>query len=623
MFNKKICMILLTMVFMLSLSAVAAADSNSTDDVIASEVDEEPPSVDEGVLSAGESVTGPDKENNYTLSGNDVSMYYKAGSSYQASLYNGNTPVKGADITLVLNGVSYVKTTDDSGKVSLVIDLNPATYKISVSYGNVTLNNNIKVLPVITAKDITKTYKSSTQYTATFLDSNGKPLKNTNVKFILNGKTYTKKTNSKGVASLNLDLKVGNYVIYAVHPNGYRISNKITVKSSVTSSDLKKYYKGSKKFSATFYGKDGKVLKNKYIKFYTKGRYFSVKTNSKGVASISVISQPSTFKITSINSQTGEKKTNTITVLSTITAGTMTAFTGKNYYYKVTLHKTNGQLAKNKYMKVYVDGSKKTVKTDSSGVASVKFKLSKGNHVFKSVDPYTQYTVSKRVTVKLASISAYDIGAIENESSYFQARLYKQNGAVAKNTNMKISIAGVDHIVKTDSNGYARVDFNFSIGQYKVVCTDLETDYSVACKITVVRNNMGILYSKYGVSLDGSTILAVGRPSAPGELSKYGWNWYMVEFDRTCPYCHGHNLFWDIFWAGDETTEWGVFPATGNKESGSTEGSIFCADCDADFSIFGNEHITSGAKHLTVVSKAVETTKEIAYLLKSGNYVKI
>ena len=623
MFNKKICMILLTMVFMLSVSAVAAADSNSTDDVIASEVDEEPPSVDTGVLSAGESVTEPVKEDNYTLSGNDVSMYYKGGLSYQVSLYNGNAPVKNANITLVLNGVSYVKTTDDSGRVSLLLDLNPANYIISASYGNVSLKNNIKVLPVITAKDITKAYKSSTQYTATFLDSNGNVLKNTNVKFILNGKTYTKKTNSKGVASLNLDLKVGNYVVYAVHPNGYRISNKITVKSSIASYDLKKYYKGSKKFSATFYDKKGKVLKKKYIKFYTKGRYFSVKTNSKGVASISVISKPGTYKITSINSQTGEKKTNTLTVLSTITAGTMTAFTGRTYYYKVTLHKTNGQLATNKYMKVYVDGSKKSVKTDSNGVASLKFKLSKGNHVFKSVDPYTQYTVSKKVTVKLASIEVHDIGAIENESSYFQARLYKQNGAVAKNTNMKISIEGVDHIVKTDSNGYARVDFNFSIGQYNVVCTDLDTDYSVSCKITVVRNNMGVSYSKYGVSLDGSTILAVGRPSAPGELSKYGWKWYMVEFERTCPYCHGHNLFWDIFWTGDETTEWGVFPATGNKESGSTEGSIFCADCDADFSIFGNEHITSGAKHLTVVSKAVESSKEVAYILKSGNYVKI
>lgn len=642
MFNKKFCLILLTLVFMLSISAVAAVDSNETDDVVASEVDVEPPSgsvinetasneiataqqEDNQILESGVNVSTTDKlandqdDDDYVLNGSDLTMYYKGGCSYEVTLTKGNVPVSNAKIVINVHTVDYTKTTDSSGKASVLIGLTSGTYTITSYYGDVTTKNKIKVLPVIKAKDVTKAYKSSTKYTATFLNSDGKALANTKVKFILKGKTYTKKTNSKGVASLDLNLAIGKYVVYAVHPNGYKISNKITVKTSIVSSDMKKHYLSSKKFSATFYSKNGKVLKNKYIKFKARGNTFSVKTNSKGVASIKVISSPGTYKIVSINPSTGQKKTNTYKVLSPLSAKSMTVFTGKTSQFKVTLYKGES-LAKNKKFTVYVDGVKKTVKTNSKGVATLKFRMEKGTYIFKSVDPYTGYELNTKVVVKLASIKSSDVTAKENTNSKFVATLLKQNGKVAANTKMKITINGVEHTVKTNSKGVATVSFKLAKGTYKVVCKDLNTGYSVTHKITVIDANKGTSYNKYGVSEDGKTLLVVGRPSAAGEEAKYGYTYYLSELERTCPYCGSHDLYWSIFFAGNEYGDEGIFPATGYREQGSAEGIIICADCDCDWSVFGHNHYIGG--DLKVLCTPTKTTKDVAYLIMSGSYVK-
>ncbi|MBO4263669.1 MAG: hypothetical protein J5871_03195 [Bacteroidales bacterium] len=125
-------------------------------------------------------------------------------------------------------------------------------------------------------------------------------------------------------------------------------------------------------------------------------------------------------------------------------------------------------------------------------------------------------------------------------------------------------------------------------------------------------------WSQYGVSPDGTKIMAIGRASASGELSKYGYTFYKSVFVRKCPHCGSNKLFWSIFWAGNETSNWGTFPATGLKEGGSAEGHIFCASCDADYScILGREHV-SNYKQLTRVSGPTSCTKADAYTLKNG-----
>lgn len=618
MFNKKMRLFLITLVFILSLSAVAAADTNSSDDALAGDI-EEPPSGNSNLLSVdGDTVTTTQDEQ-YVMSTGDVETYY-SGSNYDVVLSQNSTPVKNVSISLSVNGVTYTQNTDDDGKVSIPLNLNAGSYVISTTFGDINNTEKIDILPVVKGSDLTKTYKNTKQYSATFLNSDGTPLKNTNVKFKVNGKTYTKKTNTKGVASLDIDLPVGTYTIYAIHPNGYKISNKIVIKTSVVASNLQKRYLSSKVFSATFYGKNGKVLANKYVTFKAHGSTFKVKTNSKGVAKLAIISKPTSFKVYSINPQTGEKITNTVKILPTMTASAMTVFSDKTSTFKVVLYK-NEKLVKNAKVYVYIKGVKKTATTDANGVASVNFKLAKGTYTFTSYDPYTKYNIYTKITVKLASIKASNDYAAANKTSVYTATLLKQNGDVAKNTKMQMTLNGVTYTVKTNAYGAATINYKIDkAGTYKVVCKDLSTGYQLTRTITVFESNIGKSYTKYGVSEDGYSLLAIGRASAPGELSKYGYTFYVTEFDRTCSYCGGHNLYWSIFFAGSEYANWGTFPATGNGEGSSAEGIIVCADCDSDWSVFGHNHGGSGGD-LTVITPTQSCTKEDAYTLKNGKYV--
>ncbi len=702
MFNKKINLFLIILVFILSISAVSAADTNSTDDIIASNVCEEPPSEASIDISTDDNLTATTQDT-YELKSSDLNMYERDGSSYNVTLLKGTSPVKDAPIVFSIKGVNYTYKTNNLGVASLPIGLWPGSYEITAHYGKLSttnaivvspiinakdlymfrysgdsftakflnnkgkglanaditfringkdytkktdskgvatipiglyagsyvmysihpngakISNNILVVEAIKAKDLTLIYKSGSSYTAEFFTNKGKALANTDVILNINGKNYTKKTDSKGVATLPIGLYPGNYVLTAIHPSGIKLSTKIVVKNpAIVASDLTKHYSSSKHFTATFYGTNGKPLAYKEIKFYAKGTTFYATTNSNGQATLRIISGPNTFTVDSINTVTGDKVTNTVTILPTLYASSMTVFSDTTSQFKVTLY--NGEsLAKDTSMSVYVDGSKKTVKTDSNGVATLSFKLGVGTHTFKSVDPFTDYTITTNVYVKAPTIKASDVSATPNTNTKFKATLLDDAGNVVPSTSMKITINGVTKTVKTNANGVASYTFNLPAGTYSAVCTDLSNGYTLTKKITVADKSAVKTYDQNGVSSDGKTILAIGRSSASGEYANFGYDFYVSEFDRTCPYCGSHDLYWSIFFAGNEYSNYGKFPATGYIEGSSAEGLIICAHCDSDWSVFGHNH--GGIYDLTCTMSPVKTTKTEAYKLLEGNYV--
>ena len=115
--------------------------------------------------------------------------------------------------------------------ILLKFKLKPGTYAVTSKYAKVSVKNKIVIKKSIITKNVSKKYKKAKKFTVKVLNSKGKPHAKQTVKIKLKGKTYTAKTNKKGIATFKLPkkLKVGKYTIKTTC-KGLTISNKLTVK---------------------------------------------------------------------------------------------------------------------------------------------------------------------------------------------------------------------------------------------------------------------------------------------------------------------------------------------------------------------------------------------------------
>ena len=99
-------------------------------------------------------------------------------------------------------------------------------------------------------------------------DHNNKAIKNAEITFIFDGKTYTNTTNNKGIAVLNLNLKEGNYTIKASYKNK-TVTNKIIIidDSHIVGNDVKAYSGTDFTYRTKLTDHNGKAIKNAEITY--------------------------------------------------------------------------------------------------------------------------------------------------------------------------------------------------------------------------------------------------------------------------------------------------------------------------------------------------------------------
>ena len=462
--NKKILLTLLILLTaVLTVGAISASDVNVTDSYATNLVDD------------SSDVSVP-LEN--TADSSEISV------SSDSNVDNGSSKVSlSSEEVLESEDSNILSTNSNSNNLSSgnggVADLSASGNGV-VSASDV--SSKIDVSKTITAKDVTKYYKGSTQYSATFLDAYGNPLNNTDVKITVNGVSYTKKTNANGVASLAVNLKPGTYKVVAVNPvTGYSLTNSFKILSTITAKNLYKVYTDGRKFTAKFYKSNGKVLAKKTVKFQIDGKTYKVKTDSKGVASLSLRDlKKGTYKIISYNTD-GLTKTNTVKVIRySTTSLTTTMYTFlksesktikvkllNKYGYapgkgKIITFKINGKTYKAKTN--YYGNAKLKLPSLNAGAYTVKYSFA-GNNFYKKSSATNKVFIitTKTPTFTVKSTTTFGYGA----NTPFKVVLTAGKVPLAKRT-VTLTVDGKTYTKTTNNNGYVYLPIKLAIGKYTI-----------------------------------------------------------------------------------------------------------------------------------------------------------
>lgn len=235
----KIILIMAILAILLSVCAVSA-DENVTDDAV----------LDEPLQDTDITVEEPPVKSNSTITAQKTVGYERFTTKFTVNLTSGGVKLPSKKVSITINGTTYKRTTDENGQAHVNVKLANGKYKATFSFDGddnfTSSKNSTKItvkLPLKTKikcadKDINYRQGSKCAVIVRLLDENGKAVKNQNVTFKVNGKTYIAKTDYKGYAKIFVNLKKGKYkVTYRFSRNAPYLttsgSHKIKVKEAL------------------------------------------------------------------------------------------------------------------------------------------------------------------------------------------------------------------------------------------------------------------------------------------------------------------------------------------------------------------------------------------------------
>lgn len=511
--KKNIFITLLIFALILSVSSVSASDSDninlnegdSLDTAIVSDMGndeienigedrilEEDDAGDSSNDETGDETTEPEEET-VSISAKDITKYYKGTAKYSARLVDGNgNPISNRLVSITFNNNVYNSATDNNGYVLLSINANVGTYKILVKdlTSGTSLTSTVKILSTIKSYDISKVAGDSRRFKATFLKNDGKALANRYIKFRINGKNYSVKTDSKGVARLSLkSLKKGSYKIISYNIDGLSKVNYVKVVKTAKTKLLAKNYVfltwNKKVIRVTLHNQfDYAPGPGKIIKFVVNGKSYKKKTNSKGIASLTLpklkkgsytvkysFAGNSVYKASRAYAKliVLPKKSSKLTVKSTKVFGY-----GANTRFAVRLT-ASGIAIPDKKVTINIANRDYTRVTDNSGMVYLTINLRpdkypvsykfNGDSKLDPVSGETNITVRVRTSTKLTWKSSNEF---YQGPQYYYVLLTDLNDNKLANKSLSLTVNNINYKATTNSNGLARFTANVHPGNTTV-----------------------------------------------------------------------------------------------------------------------------------------------------------
>ena len=451
----------------------------------------------------------PGIPSNTTITISDINTYPNSNQVVTATLTDISGKIMpGELLTFKINSKTYNVVTDDNGKAQIKIsEPKEGTYTLSVVYagdGDIDYYAASAQVKVVVRKQTSKIISSNLNmipkmaeyYSITLKDAAGNVLTNQKVTFKVNGKTYTKTTNSKGVASVKLKFnknkKTYKISISFKGDNKYNAvskTNKIVVKYSskkakLTVPTLTVPPKTSKYYTVSLKGDNGKGISKQKMTVKINGKKYTKKTNSKGQIKIKVkFSKLKTYKVSATykgskiyKKASSSGKIKVAKTTTKITAPALSTLPKESKTYTVTLNAEGKALSKQK-LTIKINGKTYTKTTNGKGQASVSVNFAseniysvdvnyKGTGIYKASKATGKITVSKLTT----QITSYDKTFAKDAQKDYQITLKDNEGKAISSKNVLFTVNGQRYTKTTDSLGNAVVNFdNLNEGSFDIV----------------------------------------------------------------------------------------------------------------------------------------------------------